>query len=43
VTGEPSRDINPLNPRYAQKVALWKKLPLGIANLLGPYISKGLG
>jgi hypothetical protein len=43
VIGESSRDINPLNPRYAQKVAMWKKLPLVVANLLGPHISKGLG
>ncbi len=43
MAGVALREINPLNPRYAQKVALWKKLPLGIANLLGPYISKGLG
>lgn len=43
MTGVALREINPLNPRYAQKVALWKKLPLGVANLLGPYISKGLG
>lgn len=41
--GEPSRDINPLNPRYARKVEMWKRLPLVVANLLGPYIAKGLG
>ena len=37
------RDINPLSPRYRAKIEAWKKLPLPIANLLGPFISKGLG
>ncbi|WP_034158605.1 FemAB family XrtA/PEP-CTERM system-associated protein [Sphingomonas sp. ERG5] len=37
------RDINPLNPRYRLKIEMWKKLPLWVANQVGPYISKGLG
>jgi FemAB-related protein (PEP-CTERM system-associated) len=41
--GEAPREINPLNPRYRLQVAAWKKLPLWVANGLGPLISKGLG
>ncbi len=40
---EEARDINPMNPKYRLQVALWQRLPLPIANLLGPYIAKGLG
>ncbi len=42
-SGEAVREINPTDPRYAKKVELWKKLPLWIANRVGPHISKGLG
>jgi len=41
--GEAPREINPLNPRYRLQIELWKKLPLWIANLAGPHISRGLG
>ncbi|WP_375396160.1 FemAB family XrtA/PEP-CTERM system-associated protein [uncultured Sphingomonas sp.] len=41
--GEAPREINPLSPRYRLQVALWKKLPLVVANFLGPVIAKGLG
>ncbi|QNA84084.1 FemAB family PEP-CTERM system-associated protein [Sphingomonas sp. So64.6b] len=37
------REINPLNPRYRLKIEVWKKLPLWVANLVGPHISRGLG
>ncbi|MEG3085834.1 FemAB family XrtA/PEP-CTERM system-associated protein [Sphingomonas sp. PB4P5] len=40
---EALRDINPLSPRYQAKIALWKKLPLWLANRIGPHIAKGLG
>jgi FemAB-related protein (PEP-CTERM system-associated) len=36
-------DINPLNPRYRLFIAAWKRLPLPIANRLGPLISRDLG
>jgi FemAB-related protein (PEP-CTERM system-associated) len=36
-------EINPLNPKYAPLVALWRRLPLVVANTLGPFISRGLG
>ena len=35
--------VNPLNPKYALWVALWRRLPLFVANALGPLISRGLG
>ena len=36
-------DHNPLNPRYRLFIAAWKRLPLAVANLLGPPIARGLG
>lgn len=41
--GVPVRDVNPLSPQYRRKVELWKRLPLGVANLIGPHIARGLG
>ena len=40
--GAPVRDANPLSPRLARQVALWQKLPLGVANRIGPWIARGL-
>lgn len=36
-------DINPMNPKYRFFVNNWKKLPLPIANIIGPILSKSLG
>ncbi len=36
-------DLNPLNPKLRLLVALWKRLPLPLANRLGPSIVKGIG
>jgi FemAB-related protein (PEP-CTERM system-associated) len=36
-------DHNPMNPKYRMFIAGWKRLPLPIANLLGPPIVRGLG
>lgn len=38
-----ARDINPNSPKYKLQISLWQKLPLKIANKLGPWIAKGLG
>ncbi|MEP6173738.1 MAG: FemAB family XrtA/PEP-CTERM system-associated protein [Parasphingorhabdus sp.] len=43
VEGEESRDVNPMSPKYKAKVALWQRLPLSVANRIGPMIAKGLG
>lgn len=36
-------DINPLNPKYQLFIAAWKKLPLPVSQLLGPWLAKDLG
>lgn len=40
--GAPARNIDPTDASYSRKIALWKKLPLPIANTLGPWIARGL-
>ncbi len=37
-----TRQIDPGNEAYSSKIALWKKLPLAVANRVGPHIAKGL-
>jgi len=34
---------NPLNPKFHLAIAAWKRLPLPLANLLGPALVLGLG
>ena len=41
--GAEAREVNPLSPRYRTQVAVWKKLPLWLANRLGPPLARGLG
>lgn len=36
-------EVNPLNPRYRLLVNTWQRLPLPIANLLGPKVARSLG
>ena len=36
-------DHNPLNPKYRLMIAAWKRLPLPIANLVGPHVVRGVG
>lgn len=36
-------DKNPLNPKYSRMIETWKKLPLPVANLIGPWLIRGLG
>lgn len=36
-------DINPLNPKYRLMVATWQRLPLWLANRIGPLVAKDLG
>ena len=41
--GTSLRSVNPLDPRYRLQVAAWRKMPLWLANRLGPAIARGLG
>ena len=36
-------DHNPLNPKYRLMIAAWKRLPLPVANLIGPHVVRGVG
>jgi FemAB-related protein (PEP-CTERM system-associated) len=40
--GQPARNIDPTDTSFSRKIELWKKLPLPIANTLGPWIARGL-
>ena len=40
--GAPPRNIDPTDASYSRKIELWKKLPLPVANALGPWIARGL-
>ena len=41
--GAAPRSVNPMEPKYRLQVALWKRLPLPVANRIGPHIARGLG
>jgi len=36
-------EINPLNPKYRLMIDTWKRLPLPIANAIGPFLVRGVG
>ena len=36
-------EINPMNPKYRLFIEGWKKLPLPVANALGPLLARSLG
>ena len=41
--GAKARDADPTSAKHAARIALWRRLPLPLANLLGPPIARGLG
>lgn len=41
--GHEARDADPTSARHQKRIALWKKLPLPVANMAGPLIARGLG
>jgi FemAB-related protein (PEP-CTERM system-associated) len=34
---------NPSNPKYKAMIAVWRRLPIGLANAIGPHIVRNLG
>jgi FemAB-related protein (PEP-CTERM system-associated) len=34
---------NPLNPKYGALIEMWKRIPIPLANVIGPHISRNLG
>jgi FemAB-related protein (PEP-CTERM system-associated) len=40
--GQRARDIDPTSAAYSAKIEIWKRLPLALANRLGPRIARGL-
>ncbi len=41
--GVPLPDVNPLNPKYHLMINTWKRLPLPVANVVGPPIFSAIG
>ena len=36
-------NINPTNPKYRTMIAIWRRLPLPVSKVLGPFIARNLG
>jgi len=43
VTSSAVPDVNPLNPKYRLMINVWSKLPLSVANRVGPFLARSLG
>ena len=43
VKGKRIPEVNPLNPKYRLAIKVWQRLPLSIANRIGPLIARNLG
>jgi FemAB-related protein (PEP-CTERM system-associated) len=41
--GQAIPEVNPLNPKYRLMIAAWKRLPVPVANLIGPFLVRGVG
>ena len=41
--GSAARNIDPTDEGYSRGIELWKRLPLPLANAIGPFIARGLG
>lgn len=41
--GAPKREADPTSSKLSLQIEFWKKLPLGLANRLGPLIARGIG
>ena len=42
-SGERIPQNNPSNPKYKALIAMWRRLPRPVANVLGPHLSRHLG
>ncbi|MFO1256461.1 MAG: FemAB family XrtA/PEP-CTERM system-associated protein [Sphingomonadaceae bacterium] len=42
-SGAEARDVDPTSSKHALLIAAWKRLPLALANRIGPLIARGLG
>jgi FemAB-related protein (PEP-CTERM system-associated) len=42
-SGATARDVDPTSARHSALIAAWKRLPLTVANAIGPHIARGLG
>jgi FemAB-related protein (PEP-CTERM system-associated) len=36
-------DVNPLNPKYRLMIETWRRLPLAVANAIGPWVARQIG
>jgi FemAB-related protein (PEP-CTERM system-associated) len=43
VHGRRVPEQNPLNPKYRHLIRAWQRMPLALANAIGPHIVRGLG
>ena len=43
VRGKRVPELNPLNPKYRMAIKLWQRMPLSLANRIGPHIARNLG
>lgn len=41
--GAPRRDADPTSAKHSRSIDLWRRLPLAVANRVGPFIARGLG
>ncbi len=41
--GQAIPEVNPTNPKYKLMIAAWKRLPLPVANAIGPMLVRGVG
>ena len=43
ITRETPPELNPTNPRFQTAIKIWKRLPITVANTVGPLIARDLG
>lgn len=43
ISDKPIPDLRANNPEYSKKIAIWRKLPRWLVNLIGPYVLKQIG